>query len=70
MNAAASDREALVVPAAASPGTAIDVRGLRKRYGALEAVRGVSFNVQRGEIFGLIGADGAGKPPHFKFSPE
>jgi len=66
MNAAASDREALVVPAAASPGTAIDVRGLRKRYGALEAVRGVSFNVQRGEIFGLIGADGAGKTTTFQ----
>ena len=66
MNAAASDREALVAPAAASPRTAIEVRGLRKRYGTLDAVRGISFDVQRGEIFGLIGADGAGKTTTFQ----
>jgi ABC-2 type transport system ATP-binding protein len=51
---------------AASPGVAIDVRGLSKRYGALEAVRGISFEVRRGEIFGLIGADGAGKTTTFQ----
>ncbi len=45
---------------------AIDVRDLWKRYGALEAVRGISFDVQRGEIFGLIGADGAGKTSTFQ----
>jgi drug efflux transport system ATP-binding protein len=45
---------------------AIDVRGLLKRYGALEAVRGVSFEVRRSEIFGLIGADGAGKTTTFQ----
>jgi ABC-2 type transport system ATP-binding protein len=45
---------------------AIDVRGLKKNYGALEAVRGISFEVQRGEIFGLIGADGAGKTTTFQ----
>src|ERR1700722_2432227 len=50
----------------ASGATAIDVRNLRKRYGILEAVRGVSFEVQRGEIFGLIGADGAGKTTTFQ----
>ena len=32
----------------------------------LEAVRGISFEVQRGEIFGLIGADGAGKTTTFQ----
>ena len=32
-----------------------------KRYGQVEAVRGVSLAVQRGELFGLIGPDGAGK---------
>jgi len=45
---------------------AIDVRGLKKHYGELEAVRGISFDVQRGEIFGLIGADGAGKTTTFQ----
>jgi ABC-2 type transport system ATP-binding protein len=37
------------------------VRDLRKRYGAIEAVRGVSFEVNAGEIFGLLGPNGAGK---------
>ena len=43
----------------ASP--AIAVRNLRKAYGSLDAVRGVDFDVQRGEIFGLLGPNGAGK---------
>lgn len=37
------------------------VRDLVKRYGADEAVRGVSFEVRRGELFGLVGTNGAGK---------
>src|SRR2546423_255875 len=37
------------------------VRDLRKRYGDIEAVRGISFEVQQGEIFGLLGPNGAGK---------
>jgi ABC-2 type transport system ATP-binding protein len=40
---------------------AIEVRGLRKRYGELEAVRGIDFAVRRGEVFGLLGPNGAGK---------
>ncbi len=47
-------------------GAAIEVRELWKRYGKLEAVRGISFEVERGEIFGLIGADGAGKTTTFQ----
>src|SRR5690349_10307357 len=40
---------------------AIVARDLRKRYGDLEAVRGVSFTVARGEIVGFLGPNGAGK---------
>jgi len=40
---------------------AISVRDLRKRYGEYEAVRGISFDVGRGEVFGLLGPNGAGK---------
>ena len=41
--------------------SAISVRGLRKSYGELEAVRGIDFEVERGEVFGLLGPNGAGK---------
>ena len=44
------------------PGTAaIEVRDLRRSYGAFEAVRGISFDVQPGEVFALLGVNGAGK---------
>ncbi len=39
----------------------IEVTGLRRRFGDFEAVRGVDFTVGRGEIFGYLGANGAGK---------
>jgi ABC-2 type transport system ATP-binding protein len=45
-------------PAAMS---AIEVSNLTKRYGSLEAVRGVSFEVAEGEVFCLLGPNGAGK---------
>jgi ABC-2 type transport system ATP-binding protein len=40
---------------------AIRVSGLRKRYGELEAVRGIDFEVAEGECFALLGPNGAGK---------
>jgi ABC-2 type transport system ATP-binding protein len=40
---------------------AIEVAGLTKTYGEIEAVRGVSFTVARGEVFGFLGPNGAGK---------
>ncbi len=40
---------------------AIEVSDLRKSYGAVEAVRGLSFEVRRGEVFGILGPNGAGK---------
>lgn len=39
----------------------IKVENIRKNYGAIQALKGVSFQVNEGEIFGLIGPDGAGK---------
>lgn len=39
----------------------IRVNGVTKRYGTLTALDGVSFGVEQGELFGLIGPDGAGK---------
>jgi ABC-2 type transport system ATP-binding protein len=40
---------------------AIEVRNLHKRYGELEAVRGIDISVSSGEVFGLLGPNGAGK---------
>ncbi|MFN2544727.1 MAG: ABC transporter ATP-binding protein [Actinomycetota bacterium] len=40
---------------------AVEVRELSKRYGSIEAVRGISFEVGEGEVFSLLGPNGAGK---------
>ena len=44
-----------------SSGPVLEARGLEVRYGAVEAVRGLSFAVAQGEVLGVIGPDGAGK---------
>jgi len=39
----------------------LKVKGLRKSYGGQEAVKGISFEVAKGEVFGIVGPNGAGK---------
>ncbi len=66
MNTARTEPKDLVQRTAATSAAAITIGGLEKNYGAVQAVRGISFEVRRGEIFGLIGADGAGKTTTFQ----
>src|SRR5690349_20986593 len=41
--------------------TMVEVKNLKKRYGEKQAVDGISFDVKKGEIFGILGPNGAGK---------
>ncbi len=62
------------LPAHASPAgeesrtdeVVVQARGLRKRFGDFEAVKGITFDVRRAEIFGLLGPNGAGKSTTFR----
>ncbi|MDQ3243609.1 MAG: ATP-binding cassette domain-containing protein, partial [Gemmatimonadota bacterium] len=46
--------------------TAVSVNGLSRSYGEVRALDDVSFNVGHGELFGLVGPDGAGKTTLFR----
>ena len=45
---------------------AIEVKNISKSYGRVQALSDVSFAVGQGEVFGLIGPDGAGKTSMFR----
>ena len=40
---------------------AIEAENLKKRFGSVEALKGITFHVKRGEVFGYLGMNGAGK---------
>jgi len=62
----ASQNVELRTPGSGEQQLALNVKDLWKRYGAVEAVRGITLDVAKGEIFGLIGPDGAGKTSTFQ----
>ena len=45
---------------------AIEVNNISKYYGKVQALNNVSFSVKKGEVFGLIGPDGAGKTSMYR----
>ena len=45
---------------------AIEVNNISKHYGKVQALRNVSFSVNKGEVFGVIGPDGAGKTSMYR----
>ena len=49
-----------------TPVAAIDLRGLRKRYGSVDALTGLDLQVPTGSIFGFLGRNGAGKTTTIK----
>ena len=61
-------RAALTVTSrpALATGDVIEVDNVQKRFGQFYAVKGISFSVRRGEVFGLLGANGAGKSTTFR----
>ncbi len=57
---------AIAARTAGADGDVIVVRNLSRRFGDFQAVNDISFTVRRGEIFGLLGANGAGKSTTFR----
>lgn len=55
-----------IVPPAKTAGPVIEVKNLTKQFGAFYAVHDISFSVAPGKIFGLLGANGAGKSTTFR----
>ena len=45
---------------------AVDIKGISKHYGSVEALRDINLSMHRGELFGIIGPDGAGKTTLFR----
>ena len=56
----------MAVPSSGGAPAVIEVRGLTKRYGEVEAVRGIDLDVRAGEVFGFLGPNGAGKSTTIK----
>jgi ABC-2 type transport system ATP-binding protein len=67
-NTSTDPEGAAATPAAAAPASepVITVSGLTKSYGEVQAVRGIDFEVARGETFGFLGPNGAGKTTTIK----
>jgi ABC-2 type transport system ATP-binding protein len=66
LTAQTGTRPSTVRDGSADPDAVISVSGLTKRYGDVEAVRGIDFEVARGETFGFLGPNGAGKTTTIK----
>jgi ABC-2 type transport system ATP-binding protein len=60
------ENDASIAAAAGAEENIIEVKDLQRRFGKFYAVKAVTFNVKRGEVFGLLGANGAGKSTTFR----